>query len=269
MYQSLEKMLVVVFDDETKAYQASSALKDLDSEDSISIHAEAVVKKNPDGTLATKQFADEFPIRTATGTAIGALIGLLGGPIGVGIGAATGMLAGSVADLDRSGVDADYLKEVSDKLTPGKWAVVGDISEEWETPVDTKMEALGGTVFRANRETFVKERNTKEEAAMKDQAAHLKEEQAHATQADKAKIQKKIDNLNAKLQVRTRKAKEQIDQDKLETEAKIHALEVKSKKARGDAKAKIEARIASLREKSKEPEQQQQQQPVQAPVPQQ
>lgn len=252
----MEKMLIAVFDDETKAYQGSSALKELDSEDSITVHAEAVIQKKPDGTLATKQFDDEFPVRTATGTAIGALIGLLGGPIGVGLGAATGMLAGSAADLDRAGVDEDYLNEVSTKLTPGKWAVVADISEEWETPVDTKMEALGGTVFRANRETFLKERNAKQEAAMKAEAAHLKDEQAHASHQEKAKIQKKIDSLDAKLHAKTRKAREQIDQEKLETEAKIQALEQKSKKARGDAKAKIQARIASLREKSKETTQQ-------------
>ena len=73
-----EKMLVVVFDDETKAFEGSSALKQLDGEGSVSIHAETVVKKNPDGSLAMKELGDDFPVRTAAGTAIGALVGLLG-----------------------------------------------------------------------------------------------------------------------------------------------------------------------------------------------
>jgi len=87
-------MLVVVFDDETKAYEGSRALAQLDGEGSISIHGEVVVKKNPDGTVTAKEFDDDFPIRTATGTAIGALIGILGGPIGVVVGTGTGALAG-------------------------------------------------------------------------------------------------------------------------------------------------------------------------------
>ena len=85
------------------------------------------------------------------GTAIGSLIGLLGGPIGLGIGATAGVLAGGVADLHAAGVRADFIDEVSAALTPGKYALAAEISEEWVTPVDTRMEALGGVVFRTPR----------------------------------------------------------------------------------------------------------------------
>jgi len=260
----LEKMLIVVFNDETKAYEASRALRELDSEGSISIHAEAVVKKNPDGSLTTKDFGDDFPVRTATGTAIGALIGLLGGPIGVVIGGTTGAFAGSMADLDRAGVNADYLDEVSAKLTPGKWAVVSDVSEEWETPVDTRMESLGGSVFRATREDVEMQQDMMEEAALNAEIAQLKQEQAEASQSQKAKIQVKIDRLNNKLQTKIQKAKERSEQQRKETDSKIHALEDKSKKSRADIKAKIDARIDSLRKK-KSKEQQQQTMQVQVP----
>ena len=74
----MERMVVVVFENELKAYDGSRALKALDSEGSISIHAEAVIKKNDDGTVTIKQKGDEFPIRTLGGTTVGALIGLLG-----------------------------------------------------------------------------------------------------------------------------------------------------------------------------------------------
>ena len=128
----MQKMLVVVFDDETKAYQGSSAIKDLDNDGSISVHALAVVMKNPDGSLTTKEITGDYPVRTLEGTAIGALIGVLGGPIGVAIGASSGMLAGSILDVDRADATVDYVDQVRSKLTPGKWAVVADISEEWE-----------------------------------------------------------------------------------------------------------------------------------------
>ena len=147
----MERMLVVVFENEQKAYEGSRALTALDFEGSISVYAEAVIKKNDDGTVTIEQTEDDFPIRTVGGTAIGALIGLLGGPVGVAVGAVGGTFAGGVWDLSRAGVNADFLDEVSAILTPGKWAIVSDISEEWVTPVDTKMEALGGTVFRISR----------------------------------------------------------------------------------------------------------------------
>ena len=60
----MDRMLVVVFENEIKAYEGSRALKALDSEGSISVYAEAVIKKNDDGTVTVKQIEDDFPIRT-------------------------------------------------------------------------------------------------------------------------------------------------------------------------------------------------------------
>jgi uncharacterized membrane protein len=247
----LEKMVVTVFDDEKKAYEGSRALKELDADGSISVHAEAVVKRNPDGTLDTKEISGDFPVRTVEGTAVGALIGLLGGPIGLGVGAATGALAGFIGDMHRAGVNADYYDDVTADLTPGKWAVVSDISEEWETPIDSEMERLGGNVFRTPRITVLKEQDKRADAAIKNEIAHLKKEQALRGQKEKAKIQAKIDSLNAKLKEESEKVKKRSLQENREMEAKVHALQEKAKKATGDTKSKIQARIASLREKHK------------------
>src|SRR3974377_44996 len=126
----MEKMLVVVFDNETKAYEASHALIELDKEGSIAIFAEAVIQKNNDGTVSMKRADDRFPVGTTGGTAIGALIGLLGGPIGLALGAATGATAGLVSDLYVAGIDQDFLADAAAALKPGKWAVVADITEE-------------------------------------------------------------------------------------------------------------------------------------------
>jgi uncharacterized membrane protein len=95
----MERMLVVVFNDESKAYEGSRALNQLDGEGSIAIHAESVITKNADGTATLKQAEGDFPIRTIAGTALGGLVGLLGGPVGFGMGAAAGAMAGSIGDL--------------------------------------------------------------------------------------------------------------------------------------------------------------------------
>ncbi|MGA3289084.1 MAG: DUF1269 domain-containing protein [Candidatus Bathyarchaeia archaeon] len=251
----MENMLVAVFENELKAYDGSRALAELESEGSISVHAEAVIKKNDDGTVTIKQKGDDFPIRTVGGTAVGALIGLLGGPIGLALGAVAGTVAGSIGDKKRAGVNTEFLNEVSAKLTPGKWAVVSDVSEDWiTTPLDTRMEALGGTVFRAARENVEHEQYAKDVAAIKEDIAQLKAEQAKSRANQKVKLQLKIDNLNEKLRTELEAAKLRSMEQKKETKAKVEALEKKAANAKGEAKAKIENRIYEIKEKYKRDE---------------
>jgi uncharacterized membrane protein len=247
--KTLERMLVVVFENELKAYDGYKALKELDSEASISLHSQAVIKKNDDGTVTVKNEEDDYPIRTVGGTAVGALIGLLGGPIGVVVGAVGGTFAGGLWDMSRAGVNADFLDEVSSKLTAGKWAVVSDVSEDWVTPVDSRMAALGGTVFRNTRENIEDEQYSRDIASMKADIAKLKEEQAKSRADQKAKLQTKIDVLNKKLQAKQEKAKQRQKQREEEVQAKVTAMEKKAAKTKGDAKAKIEANIAEMKER--------------------
>ncbi len=78
-----------------------------------------------------------------------------------------------VADVYVAGVDDDFLADVATTLTPGKVAVVADISEGWVTPVDRRMEALGGVVFRTARQDFEAEQRAKEIAALNAEIAEL------------------------------------------------------------------------------------------------
>jgi len=243
----MEKMLVVVFDNESKAYEGSRALNQLDSEGSITIHAEAAINKNNDGKVTVKQDEGDFPIRTVSGTAIGSLIGLLGGPVGIAVGALTGTMAGSFADLFVAGVDSDFLAEVSEVLTPGKYAIVADVSEEWVTPVDTRMEALNGFVFRTARTSFEEAQRASEIAELRAEIDQLKAEHARAKAEHKAKLQAKIDRLNTRLQTKLQQARQRKEQVQNETEAKVRGLQEKAAKAKGDAKAAIDARVTEMK----------------------
>jgi len=49
------------------------------------------------------------------------------------------------------GVTDEFVSDVTAALTPGKVAVVADISEEWVTPLDMRVEQIGGVVFRRAR----------------------------------------------------------------------------------------------------------------------
>jgi uncharacterized membrane protein len=243
----MEEMLVVVFDKEPKAYEGSRALHQLDTEGSITIHAESVIKKDGNGKVSALREDGDFPVRTVGGTAIGSLIGVLGGPVGLGIGALAGAFAGMMGDLYAAGVNTDFLSDVSAALTPGKCAVVADVSEEWVTPVDTRREAVGGVVFRSLKSAIEDDLRARDVAELKQEIAQLKAEHAQAQAERKAKIQARIDSLNAKLQTKLEQAKQRSEQIKAETEAKVQALQNRAAKAQGDAKKAFNDRVAQIR----------------------
>ncbi len=187
-----DKMIVVIFDNEKKAYEGSKALKDLHAEGSITLYASAVIVKDASGKVSVKQEDDQGPLGTGVGLVTGSLIGLLGGPAGAAIGAYAGTLGGALYDLAKVGVGGDFLDEVGQQLKPGKAAVVAEVSEDWVMPVDTRMEAAGGVVFRRARGEVLDSQIERDAAALKGEVTELKAENAKANKEAKAKIEAKI-----------------------------------------------------------------------------
>jgi len=243
----VEKMLAVIFDDEKKAYQGSRALNELDLEGEISIHAESVISKGSDGKLSVKQAEGDFPIRTLGGSALGGLLGLLGGPMGFGIGAAAGGFAGMVTDLWAAGVDGQFLDDVAKVLKAGKYAVVADVNEEWITPVDTRMEALGGVVYRAARSAVAQDQIVREEASMRAELAALRAEHAKAQSERKKRLQSKIEAFDKKIQAASQRHQQQSEEIRREIDIKLQAVQRRAAQAKGEAKSALEARVADLR----------------------
>jgi len=224
----MDRMLVVIFDTESKAYEGKKALLQLDNEGSIAIYAHAVVAKKADGTANVKQSDDPGPLGTLVGTSLGSLIGLLGGPVGLAIGAATGMMAGGAVDLHNARIGDDFVADVTKELTPGKFAVVAEVQEDWTTPVDVRMEALGGTVFRRALSDVTQAVNEEDLTAMKADIAQMKAEHAKAQADRKAKIQGKINELESKLQAQLEKAKERRLAAEQQAKAKAEILKAKA-----------------------------------------
>ena len=223
----MNRMLVVVFDNESKAYEGKQALWQLDAEGSISIYAASVVARSPDGSVEVKQ-EDPGLLGTLTGTPVGALIGLLGGPTGAVIGAAAGLAAGVLADLDNARIGDDFIDDVQKGLVRGQAAVVAEIDEDWTTPVDTRMEAMGGKVYRRALSEVHETANDEDTAAIKADIAQTKAEHAQARADRKAKLQERLNRLEAKLQERMQKAKERRESAKASAQAKLAALKAKA-----------------------------------------
>jgi uncharacterized membrane protein len=231
----MDRMLVVVFDNEAKAYEGKKALLQLDAEGSISVYAYAVLAKHADGTTTVKQGDDSGPIGTLLGTSFGSLIGLLGGPVGLAIGATTGVVAGAAVDLNNARIGDDFIDDVTKTLTPNKFAVVAEIEEDWTTPVDTRMEAIGGTVFRRVLSDVKHTIHDENVAAMKADLAQMKAERAKAHADRKAKLQEKINQLDTKIQVQLQKAKDRREAAERQAQAKVQVLKAKAAAAKAKA----------------------------------
>jgi uncharacterized membrane protein len=231
----MDRMLVVVFDNEAKAYEGKKALLQLDVEGSLSVYAYAVLAKHADGTATVKQGDDSGPIGTLLGTSFGSLIGVLGGPVGLALGAAAGLAVGGVADLDNARIGDDFIDDVTKQLVANKVAVVAEIEEEWTTPLDTRMEAIGGTVFRralSDVKHTIHEENVN---AMKADLAQMKAEHAKAHADRKAKLQEKINQLDSKIQAQLQKAKNNRETAERQAQAKVQVLSAKAAAARAKA----------------------------------
>jgi len=224
----MDRMLVVVFDSENKAYEGKKALSQLENEGNIVVYAYAVIGKNPDGTTTLKQGDDPGPLGTLVGTSLGSLIGLLGGPVGLAIGATAGLFSGSLADLNNARVGEDFIDDVRQELQSNKFAVVAEIQEDWTTPVDSRMEAIGGKVYRRAVSEVKQTIHDEDIAAMKADIAQMKAEQAKAHADLKGKLQKKINQLDSRIQARLEKAKQQRQAVERQAKAKVEILKAKA-----------------------------------------
>jgi uncharacterized membrane protein len=226
--EAMDRMLVVIFDTEAKAYEGKKAIGQLESEGSIVVYAYAVIGRNADGTTTVKQSDEPGPLGTLLGTSVGALIGLLGGPVGFAVGAVAGLVAGGSVDLNYARIGEDFVDDVRQQLQTNKFALVAEIQEDWTTPVDTRMEAIGGKVFRRALSEVKQTVNDEDVAAMKADLAQMKAEHAKAQADRKAKLNEKINQLDTKIQAQLEKSKQQRLAAEAQAKAKVEVLKTKA-----------------------------------------
>ena len=145
---SPDKVVVVAFADDDKAYEALATVKQLDGEGRIDLVEAAVVTRDQDGRVHVKDEAgDHSLVGTASGGLIGVLIGILGGPLGVLLGGATGLLLGSLYDLDDADTTESALGEVSKSVQVGRNSLLAQVVEQ----IPEVLDAADGTTGRHRR----------------------------------------------------------------------------------------------------------------------
>jgi uncharacterized membrane protein len=203
-----ENVVLVTFDEESKAYQAASALKEASGEGRIELHAVAVVQRAEDGTLRVKEGdADDFPAGTwtggivggTTGGIIGLTLGTLGGPLGILLGGTSGVLLGSLIDMDDADRAESVLATMARAIEPTKTGLIADVTEPAIEVVDSEMGRMGGEVVR--RPVV----DVEAEIAAAEDAARAAEEEAQRKLREerkaerKEKVKEKVESLKAKL----------------------------------------------------------------------
>lgn len=231
----MDRILVVVFSEASKAFEGRDELKDLDHEDLLTLYTYAIITKTPEGKTIVNEEKDLVGLGTVLGSSLGSLIGLLGGPTGFAIGAMAGFLTGLTADLNTSRVSADFVDEIAKELTPGKFALVAEVNEDWTRWVDLGMEELGGVVYRHTLSEVKHAADAADIAAMKADVALLKAEQAEANADRKAKLYERINQLERKIQQRLDKEKQQRDDAERRAKAKAEILKGKASAAKEKA----------------------------------
>jgi hypothetical protein len=185
----------------------------------------------------------------------GGLIGLLGGPVGAAVGLGAGTLIGAAFDLTKEGLDRDFVEDVGARLEPGKAAVIAEIEESWQVPLDTRMEALGGTLIRKTpteiedayfeREIQASQRDLTTLQAEKLAEVTAKETKKSAAKA--AKLQAKIDAAKRKVAEQERALAAKLQSVTEEGNERIALLEAQRKTAGAESKAVLDRRLAEVR----------------------
>jgi uncharacterized membrane protein len=251
----MNKVIFVGFDTEQRAYEGDRALHDMHRDGTLTLYNDAVVVKEPGGTVAVRRAPDAGPVGTFGGMLTGGLIGLLGGPVGAAVGLGAGTLIGAAFDLTKEGVDQDFVNDVGARLEPGKAAVIAEIDEQWQVPLDTRMEALGGNLARRTQTQIEDAYLEREIETAQRELAVLESEQVaeiKASQTEKARRQ--AERLQAKIDAAKRKVHEKEDElagklqaVKDEGHQKIAVLEAQQATATAESKVALDRRLADVR----------------------
>ncbi|BDZ59856.1 DUF1269 domain-containing protein [Barrientosiimonas endolithica] len=194
-----EKNIVLMsWDDSSKAYEAFSKFRDLDS-GGVQVDSSAVIERTQDGRLRVTDGQDnEIGLGTLGGGGLGALIGVLGGPLGMLLGFASGSLIGSTLDVDRAFDSDSVVSEMSRALPPGRTAIVAEVQEASPEAIDGFAQETGAVLLRRPLEVVLDEIAAGEEAA--DAAARAADEKVR--EAKKAERKEKRDERIAAIKAK-------------------------------------------------------------------
>jgi uncharacterized membrane protein len=197
----MDNVIAVSFEDDSKASEALTKLKHLDSQNELDVKDAAVVVREADGHIDIKDEigGDSGVTGSVTGGLIGLLVGVLGGPFGILIGGLAGLVVGADYDLDESDLSDSVLHDLAKALPLGRVGLLAEVGEDDPENVNVAMAAIGGTVTRHRLIDVEAELAAADEAQQAARKAATKQLQEQRRTQAKEKVDEKIAELKAKL----------------------------------------------------------------------
>ncbi len=251
----MNKVIFVVFEGQEQACEGERALRQMHGDGVITLYNDAVVVRQPDGKVTVQAQPDTDRVGALGGLITGSVIGVLGGPVGVVLGVGAGTVLGAAFDAARVGIGRDFVTDVGTHLAPGKTAVIAEIDEDWEMPLDMRMEGIGGTVLRRTR-TQLDDAYLQEaiDACQKELMSVEAEKVAALKAAETEKARQQVDRQQAEIDAARRNVQEQEDAlvEKMrsvsqEGRERIAVLEAQKATATEESNALLERRLADVR----------------------
>jgi uncharacterized membrane protein len=195
-----DNVIVVQFDEPSKAYQALSELNRLGREGNLEVTSAVLLERGKDGTVRMPEGADNAAgFSFAEGGLIGLLVGALAGPVGALFGASIGVMGGGVSEIARADDQDVALEAISERIQPGSPALVAEVTETAEIVVDEAMAGLGGKVTRRPASDVY----------------------AEVTSAENASFEEGVDALKARIQEHRAEQKDEWEAFKTKARAKM------------------------------------------------
>ena len=247
----MEKIIFISFNNENQAHEGVRALRELRT---VTLYAGALIAKDPNGKIVTKQFVLKRPAATLGGLLMDSLVGLLG-PAAIAIDSGSGALLGAAIDAAKRGISTEFIQAVENELASGKIGIIAEIDEEWVTPIDIRMEPLGATVFRQTRtqledaffEREIEAQRTELAILESEKAANAKIKEAQKAAATDAKLQAKIEATRRKIQEKENQLAERIQSVREEGEERIALLRDRKSITDEESKVQLDQRLKDIR----------------------
>jgi len=203
-------VIAVTFDEDSKAYQAMSALRQADGDGRVDVLGAMIVERRPEGNIRLKEGEDNvIGVGAAGGSLVGMLVGALGGPVGMLLGLGTGVAIGAAADLYRSDEADDVLSQMSMTIPIGSTGLIAEVNEYSLEVLDGEMAELGGTLIRRPAEEVLADLEAAEQAA----SAAEKEARRVMREAKKAERAEKREQSKEKWDERLATLKRKLSHD--------------------------------------------------------
>jgi uncharacterized membrane protein len=247
----MQKIVFVSFKNEEQAHEGARAMLEVRTN---VLYAGAIIAQDPNGKVVIRQSIVDRPASTLGGLLMGNLVGLLG-PAAVAIDSGSGALLGAAINAAKAGITPEFLQTIQKELAAGKTGVIAEMDEEWESPIDIRMEPLGATVFRQTRTQLEDAFLEKEIEAQQAELAKLENEQeANAKSTEKqesaernARLQAKIDAGRRQIIEKENQLVERIKSVGEEGEEKVALLKGQMTNADEEAKIQLDQRLKDIR----------------------